>query len=578
MIKRTPNRNARSKGFKAKHALQICLLLGVCFWLIYQVKHSHEKKKEFDEKDAKVSIRSQSGDDFSILGRKSLLPRVQETSKDDKHEEDDEEETTTEEEVNKNEENKLEQKQVENEIKREEEEREDGNNPEDKEEEEEEGEEGFKKEEAKEGEDGKKHEDEAREYEETKREEEEREKNEGNKPEDEEQEEEETKSEETEEEGRGGGDDEIDEHDQEKTEGEVDREDFVDDEKERILEGDEKESTNDEGENKESLIDNEASTEDRDHDGGVQHDHEAREVNYRADDASSAVTHDTPAISMDLEKGSSDSSDVNSVLNNSELEMNSDNHSGDQNNSTLPLKDGESDPSLNVTHGEDKGDEIINSEKLPNNATTDSQFNIQIEASNDTMNVNAEGGSNPADGSNESSGTTEKNETVETYDSNKSQNVTSGGDGETLSLKTTESEQVNNAVTSDGKELISNSNISDINANSDSLFGDSNNGSDTTVKPEVTAEVEVNTDSSSAKNETTDASQNENLIIESKSGETDESTDSSATDGDGTEVVHDPIDTSDSSIGQDEKEARIDLGTLPDNNSEAVNSRDAATE
>ncbi|KAF2294274.1 hypothetical protein GH714_008774 [Hevea brasiliensis] len=60
MIKRTPSRNARTRGFKVKNVLQICLLLGVCFWLIYQVKHSHDKKKEFDEKESKISVKTQS--------------------------------------------------------------------------------------------------------------------------------------------------------------------------------------------------------------------------------------------------------------------------------------------------------------------------------------------------------------------------------------------------------------------------------------------------------------------------------------------------------------------------------------
>ncbi|KAH1164495.1 hypothetical protein AAZX31_01G226200 [Glycine max] len=54
MIKQSSSRNNRSKGIKVKHVLQIILLLGVCFWLIYQVKHSHDKKKEFHENDAKV--------------------------------------------------------------------------------------------------------------------------------------------------------------------------------------------------------------------------------------------------------------------------------------------------------------------------------------------------------------------------------------------------------------------------------------------------------------------------------------------------------------------------------------------
>ncbi|PON55158.1 hypothetical protein PanWU01x14_190860 [Parasponia andersonii] len=91
MLKRLPSRNQRSKGIRAKHALQICLLIGVCFWLIYQVKHSHDKKKEFDENDAKTSIRRVSDSEIPKLGRKDLHPR----------EEEEEEETPVEEEQHK---------------------------------------------------------------------------------------------------------------------------------------------------------------------------------------------------------------------------------------------------------------------------------------------------------------------------------------------------------------------------------------------------------------------------------------------------------------------------------------------
>ena len=68
---------------------QICLLLGVCFWLIYQVKHSHDKRKEFDEKDAKASVKAQSDDVILKFGRKDI-PHVQEVSKDYKQEEQEE--------------------------------------------------------------------------------------------------------------------------------------------------------------------------------------------------------------------------------------------------------------------------------------------------------------------------------------------------------------------------------------------------------------------------------------------------------------------------------------------------------
>ncbi|KAI5661230.1 hypothetical protein M9H77_20553 [Catharanthus roseus] len=105
MFRQSPGRNQRSKGVKLKHVLQICFLIAICFWLLYQVKHSHDKKKEFDESDAKISIREQTSNEALKLGRKDLLPKVDEaatTSR--KQDEEAEEESVGEEEENKHEE------------------------------------------------------------------------------------------------------------------------------------------------------------------------------------------------------------------------------------------------------------------------------------------------------------------------------------------------------------------------------------------------------------------------------------------------------------------------------------------
>ncbi|PIA42761.1 hypothetical protein AQUCO_02000307v1 [Aquilegia coerulea] len=40
-------RNQKPKGFKIKHALQVTLLLVIGIWLLYQVKNSHHKKKDY---------------------------------------------------------------------------------------------------------------------------------------------------------------------------------------------------------------------------------------------------------------------------------------------------------------------------------------------------------------------------------------------------------------------------------------------------------------------------------------------------------------------------------------------------
>ncbi|XP_074312759.1 uncharacterized protein LOC141648168 [Silene latifolia] len=98
MHKQSPSRGHKSKGIKVKHVLQICVLLAVCFWLIYQVKHSQEKRREFDAKDEKVVDKAQMDGEILRFGRKDL-PRVREiVAGGDKHGEDDDEKEDEEEE------------------------------------------------------------------------------------------------------------------------------------------------------------------------------------------------------------------------------------------------------------------------------------------------------------------------------------------------------------------------------------------------------------------------------------------------------------------------------------------------
>lgn len=99
MIKRFPSRNNRSKGIKVKHVLQIVLLLGVCFWLIYQVKHNHDKQNEFAN-DSKLSVSTQT-DLILKLGRRDLHPGKHEEIQNEKHEEEEEDEHNEEDEENK---------------------------------------------------------------------------------------------------------------------------------------------------------------------------------------------------------------------------------------------------------------------------------------------------------------------------------------------------------------------------------------------------------------------------------------------------------------------------------------------
>ncbi|KAG2375457.1 uncharacterized protein HKW66_Vig0163890 [Vigna angularis] len=98
MIKRSPSRNSRTRGIKVKHILQIILLLGVCFWLIYQVKHSRDKKNEYDENDREVSVGTKTVYPTPKLGRKDLHPGKDE----DKHEHNEREEEGNEHEFEEN--------------------------------------------------------------------------------------------------------------------------------------------------------------------------------------------------------------------------------------------------------------------------------------------------------------------------------------------------------------------------------------------------------------------------------------------------------------------------------------------
>lgn len=77
-----------------KHAVQISLLLAICIWLLYQLRHSHDKK-EYEESSGTISGKMQDGNAMIKLGRRDLYPRVDETSLDigrHKEKEDSEEE------------------------------------------------------------------------------------------------------------------------------------------------------------------------------------------------------------------------------------------------------------------------------------------------------------------------------------------------------------------------------------------------------------------------------------------------------------------------------------------------------
>ncbi|KAF9665902.1 hypothetical protein SADUNF_Sadunf16G0173100 [Salix dunnii] len=594
MIKRSPSRNPRSKGIKAKHVLQICLLLGVCFWLIYQVKHSHDKKKELEEKDVSFSQKTLSHEVLPKLGRKDPHPGLQDKTS-EKNEEEEEEETGVDEEGNKKEEN--------------------GHEKEDEEEGGQEG--GGTKDEEVEREEQRMHEEEENGGEVTDHLE--KEKEEQIEHEEDEQNEE-ANSEETNDEDRKVGDDEVDERDREKI-GEADPDsEFMDEEKEREEDVEKKESQGNESEGKEIpgneeedrevQTDNETQSEGQDHNGSDKNSHVAREEHYMADDASSAVTHDTQIISTEPEKEGLEKSNEKLAaddlqqdkysINDNPLDVN-----GDKNNSTSQLERAENGHSMNTTTDEKKNDEtsLAKSEEespnittvTPNNTTVMVLSSDQSGSSNKSTEVSSEAGDIQVSENLEVPGTSQQNGMLNVSESTQFQNATVDGqvNGDVANLQTTQSEQVNNGINSESIQSDSNSTLLGQTEKADSFGNDSSNtssnsvsggsdknikkpeetvasnsgsgGSDKTIKkPEVTATGDVNSGFYSGTNETTEATHDENSDTIHESGGRDENTNSTTTNETGDAVIHDPNDSSDSSIGQDEREARIDLDTLPD--------------
>lgn len=548
MIKRAPSRTHRSKGIKVKRVLQICLLLGVCFWLIYQVKHSHDKKREFDDKDAKVSVTARSDDEILKLGRKDL-PQVQEAAKNEKHEDEEEDAVEEEEkEVRKQEERDAVEDQEEA-NKHEEEEHDDGEN---------------------------KHEDEEQE-EENKNEEEQEEA--GSKREEEEQEEE-NKNEETEDERRGGGDDELDEQDLEKTETETDREDeFMDEEKEREGEDDDGESEGNEGKEKEDQAENENLLDDHDHEGVDRNTHVAREEHYKADDASSAVSHDNQIMISETEKAASENSNESSernVLVEDNKSNNTDEISGNQKN-----------PESKYGGGEMSGSGAASNETTPEEKDRGAgSYNSQDHSPLTANNPSTEVSNNSTGLSTEMIVSSVQNGTEIKLDANPppAQNATLDGatNIEAIDLQTTGLEQANNNTASNGHQFDPNTTVSTKSVDADAGTGDTFNISapvvlETVIRLNATADGEVSS-GSSAVNEIASTTENETSNNDGKSSGTNESSDSSSKNGIVEVANEDRIDSSDSSVLQDDRESRIDLSTLPDIRSEVDNSEEAAAE
>lgn len=79
MLRQVSSRNQRAKGFRVKHVLQISLFLAVSVWLLYQIKHSHDNKKAYEERISKnLAEFDESQADIFRFGRKDL-PHTMET-------------------------------------------------------------------------------------------------------------------------------------------------------------------------------------------------------------------------------------------------------------------------------------------------------------------------------------------------------------------------------------------------------------------------------------------------------------------------------------------------------------------
>lgn len=447
MSRQTSNRNQRSKGIKVKHVLQIILLLAVCFWLIYQVKHSHDKKKEFDESDVKASISRGGSDTFIRLGRKDIHPQEEDTiTNNEKHDEEaeEEEETTGVVDESKHEEDELEDKKVED----------------------------------------------------------------------------------IENEKVEGGDDEIEDHGQEKLDSEIDREEeFVDGEKERGDDDDENE--NEEKDSEDGQMEKENSIQNGDHDGDDTGTHEAREEHYKADDASSAVTHDTQVDTTETENQNDENvkGHPDNIL--EETDMGGEKRKGLVEGGEMVLDE----KHANITIGEDK-------ENVMDGSENGSSLNTTVtEVSDDHLKTG--------------------NSTTEISTEAKDQEILSEGTSlERSNLQSIDEQADNSTLVIDDNHFASNSTNPDETKDAES----------NTLKSS-----EMSNDSSTETKDATDAEKSyaddgENESLESENTKTSE------------EIQQDSIDASDSSLSLEETNARLDPDTLPEIQTEGSNTEDTASE
>ncbi|KAL2324308.1 hypothetical protein Fmac_023366 [Flemingia macrophylla] len=535
MIKRFPSRNHRSKGIKVKHVLQTILLLGVCFWLIYQVKHNHDKKKEFDKKDAKLSVSTKTNQILK-LGRRDLHPVKHDHVK---HEEEEEDEHTEEDEENKHGHEELE--------------------------------------------DGSRHETE--ELEDNKRDGREQGEEE-NKHGAEEQEEDENKNEDVEVEGRGGGDDEIDENDHEKPEVDTtDRDDaFFDEEKEKG------EVDDNENEEKEGLVENQNNHEAReehykgdDASSAVAHDTHATSTEAET----LSLENSDVNMEMDITKPE------NRTMYSDESARNQ-NDSG-----LKVLEGDEIDRTSSNMTTEETGNNTLSNpvEDISNlNKTATTNSDIYLEMSSNLTVTTTDGSNNDTGAGKDTSSLSEQNNTVMLYESDQTQNTTMNTTipGDVKNVQTDGLEQSGKRIS---EENLHSTNSTVKTENGDATTGESSNlgggevektnkfvdsnGTENTYmnKRSDTSEVDKskgNTETNETQN--VDAVEDEMFKGDAQIGETDETSDSSSSTETFDSAEQDAIDSSDTRIHKDVTEARTDLDTLPDMRNEGDDSDETAAE
>lgn len=481
MYRQSPSRNHRSKGIRIRNVLQICLLLAVCFWLIYQVKHSHDKKKEFEETDAKVSHQSTSGDELIKLGRKDIRTRVD--KKNEAHDEISEEEETTGEEIE--------------EIKHDEDESED------------------KK---------------------------------------------------VQEENDGGRDVETEEHEEEKSDAEIDREQGLVDGEERE-DGEDNETRETDSEEGRDQIEKESSVDDSDHDADDRSAHEAREEHYKADDASSAVTHNQivtehvedsnehPANNLEEGKEENNAEETYENGNRRDLEVEGNETAGDGHQA-------------NVTASATEEDTLHDTENVSslNNENTEGSTD---QLSNSTIELTVENNGLPSEN------LTKREPEIGRGPGN----VTDGTSSEGSDFQIGDPAHSNNSVLNvDGGWLDSNSTAE----STDAAGSRSEVFSDSSDKTRVSSTSEDSRlEATTEEGNTTESSPEKKNEFEGEKPDlgdgTDESLETTSTDNP-EEVQEDAIDASDTSISVLDKDIRTDLDTLPEIQTEGSNSEDVAAE